>query len=177
MRTATIKRLNRILSAFVILTMLAGMVTVFAEESVVQEWICEKCGEAATGNFCSNCGAARPEEKTESVETDAPIDVAQAPVGTTYTYLHDRWDLYIATLLSDKTIKIENYGRFDAGANGDPFKYEYDVSIISTEDSSIDFHWLDGSHTSFSLNMQDEENYYWDEPCKVGFVANDSVNE
>ena len=181
MNMAMMKRFCAALSILIMLTMLTGMVSVFAEENAAQEWTCGTCGETATGNFCSNCGAAKPEEKadadSESAGTALSNDVPQAPVGTTYTYLHDKWDLYFATLISDTTIKIENYGRFDAGANGDPFKYEYDVSIISTEDSSIDFHWLDDSHTSFSLTMHDEENYYWDEPCMVGFVANDSIGE
>lgn len=38
-----------------------------------QEWTCPNCGNTATGNFCNNCGTARPAEvATTTVPTAAP---------------------------------------------------------------------------------------------------------
>ena len=31
-----------------------------APEESTQNWVCENCGQLNTGNFCGNCGAARP---------------------------------------------------------------------------------------------------------------------
>ena len=89
---------------------------------------------------------------------------------TTYSYQHDKWDLYKAVQLSDSTIKIENWGRFDAGEGGDPFKFEYDLCVISTAEATTDFKWLDDSHSAFSITLYDEENSYWEEACVVTFV-------
>lgn len=126
------------------------------------------------------CGGKTTEAGTDKENQAANTDsqtVNESFAQTTYSYLHDCWDLYIATLLSEKTLKIEKWGRFSAGADGDPFKYDYDVSIISTDDSSIDFQWLDDGHTAFSLTMKDDKNSHWDEPCSAGFVVNKVVTE
>jgi hypothetical protein len=90
---------------------------------------------------------------------------------TVFSHQHDKWDLYKAVQLSESTIKIENWGRFDAGADGDPFKHEYDLCIISTTDTTTDFRWLDDSHSAFSITLYDEENSYWEEACVVTFVV------
>lgn len=73
--------------------------------------------------------------------------------------------------LTETIFKIENWGRFDAGEDGDPFKLEYDVCVISTADASIDFKWLDDTHTAFSITLHDKENSYWTEECLVTFVV------
>ncbi|MGN0495360.1 MAG: hypothetical protein ACI4GW_03975 [Lachnospiraceae bacterium] len=88
-----------------------------------------------------------------------------------FTYLHDKWDLYKATQLSETTFKIENWGRFDAGEGGDPFKHDYDVCVISIADTTTDFKWLDDTHTAFSITLHDKENSYWTEECLVTFVV------
>ena len=126
------------------------------------------------------CGGKSTETETNKenqITSEDSQTAEESSKQTTYTYMHDCWDLYIATLLSEKTVKIEKWGRFSAGAEGDPFKYDYDVSIISTDDSSNDFQWLDDGHTAFSLTMKDDKNSHWDELCSAGFVANKAVTE
>ncbi len=88
-----------------------------------------------------------------------------------FTYQHDKWNLYKATQLSETTFKIENWGRFDAGEGGDPFKHDYDVCVISIADTTTDFKWLDDTHTAFSITLHDKENFYWTEECLVTFVV------
>ena len=82
------------------------------------------------------------------------------PLNTAYLYQHDGWNLYKATMLSDTTIKIENWSRQTAGKNGDPFTYNYDLCVISITDASMDFKWLDDSHTAFSVTLSDSKNLY-----------------
>ena len=41
-------------------------VTVMADDS----WVCDNCGETVSGNFCSNCGAERPEGSDEEETED-----------------------------------------------------------------------------------------------------------
>ena len=93
---------------------------------------------------------------------------------TVLSYQHDKWDLYKAVQLSESTIKIENWGRVNAAVDGDPFKHEYDVCVISTTDTTTDFKWLDDSHSAFSITLYDEENSYWEEACVVTFVISTS---
>ena len=147
------------------------------EETAEQEWVCSSCGKTATGQFCSNCGAARPETSASTEEKEGNSDKNTSSDITTYTYMNDKWNLYVATLISDTLIKIENWDRFDAGIDGDPFSYQYDICLINTENSTEDFCWLDSSHTAFSLTIEDEENYYWDEKKTVVFTLNPSVGE
>lgn len=48
------------------------IVPVFAAEG--DEWICPDCGSTVTGNFCSNCGAARPgQDEVPAKEKDGDI--------------------------------------------------------------------------------------------------------
>lgn len=102
--------------------------------------------------------------------TSAPSKNDTKKYGTVFLYQHDKWDLYKATQISETTIKIENWGRFDAAVDGDPFKFEYDLCVISTADATTDFKWLDDSHSAFSITLYDEENSYWEEACVVTFV-------
>lgn len=111
--------------------------------------------------FCAACGSS-------------PNSVAK---GTKYTYLHDQWHLYIATVLSDTTIKVEQWYRFDAAEDGDPFTYKADVCILKTNDNSTDFKWLDDKFSAFSITMQDPENFYWEEETTVGFSIEDPDSE
>ncbi len=79
-----------------------------------------------------------------------------------YTYQNDKWDLYKAYRLSDKTIVVEVWTRFNAGEDGDPFKRERIISIIKADDTSSDFKWTDDAQVAFTITMQDEDNSYWD---------------
>ena len=100
----------------------------------------------------------------------AVLGVNFSDVGANYIYLHDEWNLYRAVALSASTIKIEQWGRFTAGKDGDPFEYESDICIIDVNASTTDFEWLDDEHTCFMITMQDPENYYWEEPSTVSFA-------
>ena len=100
-----------------------------------------------------------------------PLASESEESGKEFTCLYDKWDLYKAIQLSETTFKIENWGRFDAGEDGDPFKLDYDVCVISTADASTDFKWLDDTHTAFSITLHDEKNSYWEEECLVTFVV------
>ncbi len=124
----------------------------------------------------SSTETSSPENKPSA---SAPVEdlSPSAPVIKTYTYLHDCWNLYIATALSDNVIKIENWYRFSAGDNPDPFKYRRDVTIVSTNDSSTGFQWLDSDHSAFYITMQDADNSYWEEASTVGFSQNDKPTE
>ena len=90
---------------------------------------------------------------------------------STFTYQHDQWNLYKAVPLSATTFKIENWGRYDAAVDGDPFEYEYDVCVISTEDTSMNFKWFDDSHTAFSISLTDEKNSYMEGTVTAYFTA------
>lgn len=93
----------------------------------------------------------------------------------TLTYLHDRWDLYVATVLSDHTIIIENWSRFNSGEDGDPFKREYHVMVINTTSGSSNFKWTDDALVAFTITMEDPRNSYWDETQNVTFTLDETL--
>ncbi len=110
------------------------------------------------------CGNSKETGNSETVATDSSA-VSEETIakeleefGKEFTCMYDKWDLYKATQLSETTFKIENWGRFDAGEDGDPFKLDYDVCVISSTDASTEFKWLDDTHTAFSISMSDENN-------------------
>ena len=111
---------------------------------------------------------------SSGVDDSTPSKNDTKKFGTVFTYQHDKWNLYKATQLSETTIKIENWGRVNAAVDGDPFKHEYDVCVISTTDTTTDFKWLDDTHTAFSITLYDEKNSYWEEECAVTFVVSAS---
>lgn len=47
-------------------------------------------------------------------------DVKSTLTHTKYSYMADKWNVYYATFLSDSTLKIERWNRWQAGANGAP---------------------------------------------------------
>lgn len=49
----------------------APVATEQSSEPASQDWTCPNCGNEASGNFCNNCGAARPAEN-EPASTPAP---------------------------------------------------------------------------------------------------------
>ena len=97
------------------------------------------------------------------------IDVGDSPAYKHYSYTHDQWDMYVATVLSEDALKIENWYRFDASDDGDPFEHDHDVCVlaIGSEDSS--FEWIDDSHTGFTVTIKDEANSRWRKPSLASF--------
>ena len=97
------------------------------------------------------------------------VDKSELNEPVEYSYMNDKWDLYRAVALSDTTVKVERWSRFNAGEDGDPFAYDSDICIIEVGDSSTDFAWTDDEHVAFTVTMQDEENSYWDDPKLTPF--------
>lgn len=60
---------------FSIFLMLLFLLTHFYCISEMNYWICQSCGNSASGNFCSNCGAKKPEiGKAEEANVGAGIN-------------------------------------------------------------------------------------------------------
>ncbi|MBQ7454956.1 MAG: hypothetical protein IJS53_00815, partial [Clostridia bacterium] len=65
------KQCIRLFSLLAALILVLGTVPALAEG----EWACPNCGKADnTGNFCSNCGAARPAEAPEAPEFNDQLE-------------------------------------------------------------------------------------------------------
>ena len=103
----------------------------------------------------------------ERITPFAP-EIMNVPV---LSYLGDRWDLYRAFILSDNIIVIQDWTRFNAGEDGDPFRREYDVCLINPMDGTTDFRWTDNAHTAFTVTMQDDQNSYWHGKQNVTYTA------
>ena len=78
---------------------------------------------------------------------------------TEYSYLFNDFNLYKAYIISDSTIKIENWYR--TNSEEDPFVHSYDVCVINPNDGSTDFAWTDSEHVAFTVTLEDEKAEYW----------------
>lgn len=61
--------MKRMVSVLICCVMLLGAVSALAES-----WMCTNCGSEATGNFCSNCGAARGEQVSNGEPVRLDLD-------------------------------------------------------------------------------------------------------
>lgn len=84
-----------------------------------------------------------------------------------YTYMHDKWDLYKATVYSDIVV-VEGWYRFNASE--DPFVLDHGVCVLRMDDPNSGFAWLDDSHTSFCVTLSDKENSRFTESQMVVFT-------
>ncbi len=50
------------------------------------EWTCPGCGNYSTGNFCSNCGTARPKEDQNNIASSENEDIVGTWLATHFTY-------------------------------------------------------------------------------------------
>lgn len=76
--------------------------------------------------------------------------------GTEYTYMSDEWNLYVATAISDRIVKIENWGKTLSSSK--TVDYKYDVGTYKINDEINAFSWLDNEHTAFAITIQDKKN-------------------
>ena len=98
-------------------------------------------------------------------------------IGTVYTYQHDKWDLYKASLMSDNLIKIECWNSAIAYDEEYPLEYDHNVLVIKTDDGSTDFSWVNEERTAFTVTMKDEQNSRFEEPALVYFELVDNSND
>ncbi len=100
-------------------------------------------------------------EETATTETDTPEPVSEEVTEesegmineTTYVFLFDRWDMYVATPVAGKVMKLEHWSRFIADQET-PFELKEDMGMIKTDDEK--FLWLDDSHKSFEYPVEND---------------------
>ena len=92
-------------------------------------------------------------EKTENIQQTTNNIIEK---GTQYAYMSDEWTVYIATAISDSTIKIEAWDKFLQ--NQKNLSYSYDVDVYKINDTNNGFSWLDDEHTAFDIIFKDKNN-------------------
>lgn len=153
------------------------------------------CGNDAIteSNESVNEKVAENKEEATTMQTDVsePISEDSKEVseeseniinGTAYVFLFDRWDLYIATPVAGKVMKLEHWSRFMADQET-PFKLQEDMGMIKTDDEK--FSWLDESHTSFEYPVENDIKERKSEyPCRftvyegdIPFIGNKEIVE
>ncbi len=88
--------MKKIAALILILALVLGVCAAACAEG--DEWVCPGCGTVATGNFCNNCGAKRPDAEADKVRLDLEIAFEKNAYFSTYDvklYIDDDW---IATL-------------------------------------------------------------------------------
>ena len=107
----------------------------------------------------------------KSIEKRA--DIKAEDIGSTFSWMHDAWDCYTATILSETTIQVTNWHR-DSSDEKEKFKQGYDLNALKIADDKFDFTWVDESHTAFLVTLMDEKNSRWDDYYRVAFSKIDT---
>ena len=65
--------------------LLTAVLVLGAAPALADEWTCPSCGNAASGNFCNNCGAPRPEDAAapQEEEKETPAETNETPEAET----------------------------------------------------------------------------------------------
>ena len=90
--------------------------------------------------------------------------------GSSYSFMNDEKNVYIATAISDTMIKIENWDKFIASSKTS--SYNYDVCTLDINDPDVEFYWLDNDHTAFSIMFSDKDNSKCRYEKEVSFTLN-----
>lgn len=83
-----------------------------------------------------------------------------------YEHQHGNNNLYKAVVLADDLLKIECWTRSFSITE---FYYSYDLCVIDLKTTQGDFCWSDEDRSSFTLTMQDKQNYSLKKPVFVVF--------
>lgn len=84
-----------------------------------------------------------------------------------YFYQNDNWHYYRAIPLVENWIKIETWYR---SSSSDKFLFGYDMCVLDTESSDIDFE-MNSDETAFTITLIDSENNsHWNEETFVSFM-------
>lgn len=74
--------------------------------------------------------------------------------GAEYSFGLDEWDMYVATAISDKLVRVVNW---DKDSSDKPsFEEEDEIGVFRIDDPATGFIWIDDEHTAFYMNLQDK---------------------
>ena len=114
--------MKKLLALFVALVLTMGCALA---ETAQEGWTCPSCGNVNQGNFCSNCGLAKPEENQDGAFLAAlaawagSLDLSQSDYKAT---LNAEGETYTATLRENQTLleaAVDGLGRLQLdGENG-----------------------------------------------------------
>ena len=83
--------------------------------------------------------------------------------GSEYAFMFDKWNVYVATAVSDSLIQIDHWNK--SSSSDKKVKYRSSVGTYRINDSETEFEWLDNSHIAFSFSLQDPERLnFWGKP-------------
>ncbi len=109
------------------------------------------------------------ETVTENIKEPDIINVKDEE----YAFMADRGLLYVAKVISDKVIKLEEWQKIYV--TDKELKYFKDVGVFKTNDSENNFKWLSDDHTLFTLAVTNEYSENTGDKRECYFVV--SVNE
>lgn len=121
--------------------------------------------------------APEEEQNTRAAITSSPPQPTehtdytnlQIETGSVYTYGYDEFNLYVATALSDKVIKVEK--RSKNLSTSAPFKHDYDVGTFRLDDPQNSFVWMDDNHLVFTISFSDSKEWGLKKSKTVAFTT------
>lgn len=90
------------------------------------------------------------------------------PKDRSYAYMSDEWNVYIATVISESVIKVENWNKTLSSTKR--LSYNKDIGTFRLNDSETGFSWVDDNQTAFTFILQDKDNSRIKKPTEVVFT-------
>ena len=105
---------------------------------------------------CDDHTEKQSEENTGDIALFSDYDYSANTIkkGAEYSFGVDQWDMYVATAISDKLIRVVNW---EKDSSDEPsFEEEKEIGVFQIDDPAVGFIWIDNEHTAFYINLQDD---------------------
>ncbi len=143
-------------------------------ELTTNETTTESQSEETSTSLTTQVTTEPQSEETASLSSQT-ITTCVIEKNSVYTYMHDEWNLYVATAITDEIVQIERWEKMLSSSKAVSFE-----SIIGTyeiNDSENAFAWLDEEHTAFKFVLPDSGGWLSEDEIVVFTVAIDDSNK
>ena len=105
------------------------------------------------------CGGSTEKEADENADdrslySDYDYSSNTIEKGAEYSFGLDEWDMYVATAISDKLVRVVNWNK--DSSDKPSFEEEDEIGVFRIDDPTTGFIWIDDEHTAFYMNVQDD---------------------
>lgn len=107
---------------------------------------------AACGGSTDN----QADENASDIALYADYDYSSNTIekGTEYSFGLDEWDMYVATAISDKLVRVVSWDK--SSSDKPSFEEDDEIGVFRIDDPATGFIWVDDERTAFYMNLQDK---------------------
>lgn len=105
---------------------------------------------------CGSNSSDKQEQKLDDNSLYVNYDYTSNTIekGAEYSFGFDEWDMYVATAISDKLVRVVNWHK--SSSDNPRFEEDDEIGVYRIDDPETGFIWIDDEHTAFYINIKDE---------------------